>query len=466
MSHVEAVPMFHKVRRIHLVGIGGSGMSGIAEVLHALGFEVSGSDMRESPATQRLADMGISVRHGHRAEHVEGAQVVVYSSAVRPENVELVAAAERRIPVIPRAEMLGELTRMKFTVGVAGTHGKTTTTSMIGQILTAAGLMPTIIVGGIARSLGSGGILGSGRHLVVEADEYARTFLRMYPTIAVVTSLEAEHLDIYKDLQDVSDTFAAYLERLPFFGVAVLEIDDPNVRALLPRVHRSVVTYGESSEAAVRAEEIRLSGFTSSFDVVAGGRAVGRIDIPVPGRHNVRNALGAVAVAMELGIPFDQIRSGIAAFSGVDRRFQVRGVVDGVTVVDDYAHHPTELSATLSTARECWTNGRVIVVFQPHLYSRTRDFPREFADALAMADVAIVTDIYPAREAPIEGVTSELIVSRSRELGHTHVVPVHGLDEAAEAVREHMRPGDLVLTVGAGDVNRVCAALLDGVGGQ
>jgi len=456
--------MFHKIQRIHLVGVGGSGMSGIAEVLQALGFDVSGSDARESAVTQRLAGLGIHVRYGHKPEHVTGASVVVYSSAVKPSNVELVAAADAHIPVIPRAEMLGELTRMKFTIGVAGTHGKTTTTSLIGQILTGAGLQPTIIVGGVARSLGSGGILGQGRHLVVEADEYARTFLSMYPTIGLVTSLEAEHLDVYANLDDLRDTFAAYLARLPFFGVAVLCVDDPNVRALLPGVHRQVVTYGLSDRASVRAVDVRCGGFTSVFRLEIDGADVGTVELPTPGRHNIANALGAIAVAMELEVPFAEIRSAIATFSGVNRRFEQRGTVDGVTIVDDYAHHPTALRATLETARECGHTGRVIVVFQPHLFSRTRDFCEGFADALAITDIAFVTDIFPSREAPLPGISSDIIVDCARKRGHTHIVAAGNLTEAATAARDAMREGDIVVTAGAGDVALVGTMLLDGRG--
>lgn len=458
----QAVPMFHKVRCIHMVGIGGSGMSGIAEVLHALGFVVTGSDQRLSAVTERLATLGIPIRKGHRPEHVEGAHVLVYSSAVKQDNVELVAAREKKIPVIERSEMLGELTRMKFTIGISGTHGKTTTTSMVGQILTTAGWKPTIIVGGIAKSLGSGGILGEGRHLVVEADEYARTFLRMYPTIGVVTSLEEDHLDVYRDLDDIREAFLTYLSRIPFYGVAILGIDDRNVHALASRVHRTTVTYGLHEAADVTAVDVRMEGMRSAFTVVVRGSAVGTASLPVPGLHNVQNALAAVAVAMELDVPFDQIGEGLNRFSGVDRRFQVRGVVDGATIVDDYAHHPTALRATLETARASWRGRRILVVFQPHLFSRTRDFHRAFGEALLGADVAIVTDIYPAREAPLPGVTSELIVNASREHGHANILPAHDLEDAVVLVREQMRPGDLVITVGAGDVWKVGTSLLNG----
>lgn len=461
MTVNASLPMFHKIRNIHMVGIGGSGMSGIAEVLRALDFTVTGSDLRLSPVTEKLTQLGISVHEGHRPDYVRDAHVVVYSSAVQPNNAEVVAAKERGIPVIPRSEMLGELTRMRFTIGIAGTHGKTTTTSMAGQILTTAGEMPTIIVGGIAKSLGSGGILGKGRYFVVEADEYARTFLHMFPTIAVVTSLEADHLDCYEDLDDIRDTFSRYLERLPFFGAAVMCIDDPNVRDLIPRVQRTVITYGLENDSDVTARELIMERLSSSFTVVADGADLGRVKLPIPGRHNVLNALAAVTVARELDVPIDAIREGLAAFSGVDRRFQRRGEVGGVTIIDDYAHHPTALRETLRTARNGWTTGRVVAVFQPHLYSRTRDFCEDFAAALDEADIAVVTDIYPSREKPIDGVTSDLISNAAREAGFKPVTRVGNIEDTVSCVRSLMKPGDMVLTIGAGDINRVGTALLD-----
>ena len=461
MSSVSS-PMFHKIRNIHMIGIGGSGMSGIAEVLHALGFTVTGSDLRGSETIEHLRSLGMVIHVGHAAENVAEAHVVVYSSAVRPDNVEVITATERKIPVIERAEMLGELTRMKFTIGVAGTHGKTTTTSMLGQILTTAGDRPTIIVGGIAKSLGSGGILGEGRHFVVEADEYRRTFLRMFPTIAIVTSLEADHLDCYDDLDDIRQTFAAYLERLPFFGVAIMCIDDPNVRTLVPKVQRSVVTYGLSEDADVRASDLDMSDFRCRYTVTAYGETLGRIEVPVPGEHNVRNSLAAVVAARELGVPFDRIQQGLSAFSGVVRRFQVLGTINDVMIVDDYAHHPTALRETLRTARNGWNTGRIVVLFQPHLYSRTRDFQKEFAEALMECDVAVLSDIYPSREQPMPGITSDLIVNQARDLGHPRVLRVGDLRDAKETLERELKPGDLLLTVGAGDVHTVGKALLNG----
>jgi UDP-N-acetylmuramate--alanine ligase len=461
MTNIDAFPMFHKISRIHMIGIGGSGMSGIAEVLHALGFEVSGSDMNPSETTRKLQTLGIIISEGHKASNISDAHVVVFSSAVRPDNVEVVEAMARKIPVIERAEMLGELTRMKFTVGISGTHGKTTTTSLAGQILTAAGFQPTIIVGGIAQSLGSGGILGEGHHFVVEADEYQRTFLQMFPTIAVVTSIEADHLDCYRDLDDIRETFAAYLSRLPFFGVAIMCIDDPNVRDLAAAVQRSLVTYGLSKDADIRATNIELRGFSSSFELIAQGESIGRVEVPIPGEHNVRNTLAAIAVGRELGIPIEVASSGLASFSGVNRRFQIRGAHDGVTVVDDFAHHPTALRETLRTAKKAWGDGRVVVVFQPHLFSRTRDFQHEFAESLLGADVAFVADIYPSREKPMPGVTSELIVSHGQTLNHPDIRLSGSLDDTVAQLRSELRDGDLLMTVGAGDVNTVGDAILD-----
>ncbi len=462
MNATLTTSMFHKVRRIHMIGIGGAGMSGIAEVLHALGFSVTGSDQRLSPTTERLAEVGIPVTEGHAAENIAGAHVVVYSSAVRADNVEVVAAKSHGIPVIERAEMLGELTRMRFTVGVAGTHGKTTTTSMIGHILTTAEVMPTIIVGGIAKSLGSGGILGEGRYLVVEADEYARTFLHMYPTVAVVTSLEEDHLDCYEDLDDIRSAFSQYLERIPFYGSAVMCADHPNVEMLSADLERTIVRYGLGANADLAGRDISVDGFASEFTIAASGEDLGRVRLEVPGRHNILNALAAVAVGLELDVPFEAIRSGLVSFSGVDRRFQIRGTVDGATIADDYAHHPTALRETIRTAKEGWRGGRVVVVFQPHLYSRTRDFQADFADALASADVAFVTDIYPSREAPIPGVSSDLIVNTARDRGDDGVCRVADLDDATNAARAAMREGDLIMTIGAGDVHIVGRNLLTG----
>lgn len=462
MNATLTTSMFHKVRRIHMIGVGGAGMSGIAEVLHALGFSVTGSDQRLSATTERLAEVGIPVTEGHAAENVAGAHVVVYSSAVRADNVEVVAAKSHGIPVIERAEMLGELTRMRFTVGVAGTHGKTTTTSMIGHILTTAEVMPTIIVGGIAKSLGSGGILGEGRYLVVEADEYARTFLHMYPTVAVVTSLEEDHLDCYGDLDDIRSAFSQYLDRIPFYGSAVMCADHPNVEMLSANLERTIVRYGLGANADLAGRDISVDGFASEFTIAASGEDLGRVRLEVPGRHNILNALAAVAVGLELDVPFDAIRSGLESFSGVDRRFQIRGTVNGATIADDYAHHPTALRETIRTAKEVWRGGRVVVVFQPHLYSRTRDFQADFADALASADVAFVTDIYPSREAPIPGVSSDLIVNTARDRGDDSVCRVADLDDATNAARATMREGDLIMTIGAGDVHIVGRNLLSG----
>ena len=451
---------FHKIRRIHLVGIGGAGMSGIAEVLHELGFVISGSDLRSSAVTAHLAALGIPVFEGHTAENIGDAEVVVYSSAVQMDNPELAAAGERNIPVIERSEMLGELTRLGFCVGIAGTHGKTTTTSMTGHILKCANMDPTIIVGGRAQSLGTGGILGSGRLLVVEADEYARTFLKMFPTLAVVTTLELEHLDIYADMQDLTSAFAGYLSRVPFYGRAILSADDEQVCGLMPHLTRPLTTFGLSPDADVRAADVEYSGFTSSFTLVWGGESLGRISLQVPGDYNVRNALAAAAVALELDVSFDDIQNGLNTFSGVDRRFQICGKVDGVTVVDDYAHHPTELCSALRAARGGWKNGRIHCVFQPHLYSRTQQFQKEFAEALMLADSAVLMDIYAAREKPIDGVTSGLIIEHGRWLGHQNMYAVHESTEAVDWLRKNARTGDLVITVGAGDVWKVGKAFL------
>jgi UDP-N-acetylmuramate--alanine ligase len=460
MAHVEPTRMFHKIHRIHMVGIGGAGMSGIAEVLNAMSYQVAGSDLRLSATTERLTSLGMRVMEGHDAANVGDAQVVVYSSAVKPGNPELVAASRRNIPVIERSEMLGELTRLAFCIGVAGTHGKTTTTSMIGHILTRSGMAPTIIVGGTAKNLGSGGVLGGGRYMVVEADEYARTFLKMFPCVGVVTTLEVDHLDCYENLDDLRSAFAEYLSRLPFYGMAFMGIDDQNVRGLIHNLSRPFVTYGFAVDADFRAVDVERDGFAMRFGVERGGERLGTIDLRIPGEHNVQNALAAVAVCLELDVPFTDIADALAGFMGVDRRFQIRGEVDGVTVVDDYAHHPTELAATLRAARNGWSKGRVLCVFQPHLYSRTREFQREFAEALGMCDLAVVMDIFAAREAPIEGVSSDMIADWCGELGNVETRRVVSFADAAQVLRDEMKPGDLVLTVGAGDVWKVGSMLL------
>ena len=446
-----------RVRRVHMVGIGGIGMSSIAEVLLARGFEVTGSDLRKSDITARLEKLGATVYEGHEAANVREADVVVYSSAVRAHlNPETVEAGRRLIPRIKRAEMLGELMRMRQGVGIAGTHGKTTTTTMVGMMLKKAGLEPTIIVGGKVTSFGSNAVSGRGDVIVVEADEYDRTFLRLTPVLAVVTNIEEDHLDTYADLEDIKASFVEYANRVPFFGAAILCLDDENVRSVVGDIHRRVVTYGTSRQATLRAENVEQIGAATHFDVVYRSERLGAITLHAPGLHNVRNALAAVGVGLELDLPFEQIASGLAAYEGVVRRFQIKGEaqVDGgsVLVVDDYAHHPTEVEATLEAAARGWPERRVVAVFQPHLYSRTRDLQHEFARAFYDADVLILTDVFPAREEPIEGITGELLAGLARQYGHRDVHYVQDKHGLPARLAELTRAGDLVVTMGAGDI--------------
>lgn len=443
--------MFGKIRKLYFVGIGGSGMSGIAEILHNLGFEISGSDHTASEITEYLAGRGITIYPGHRAENLADTEVVVISSAVGEDNPEVVEARRRGIPVIKRAEMLGELMRLKFSVGVAGTHGKTTTTSMIGRILRTGQYKPTIIVGGIVAELGTGASLGEGEYLVAEADEFDRSFLSMFPSMAVVTNLEPDHLDCYDDFDHLVESFLTYMNRVPFFGSVVLSADNEHLWRLRERLARPFVTFGFAVEADYRALNVKMEPGRSEFAVYRRGEYLGDVILHVTGEHNIANALAAVAACSELDVPFEIITDALRGFTGVGRRFEIIGEANGIMVVDDYAHHPTEVRTTLTTAKEVY-NRRVIVVFQPHLYSRTRDFYKEFAEALAIADECLLVDIYPARERPIEGVTSELIMAQAQKNGATGFACIGPRDNAAAAVTKIARPGDMVIVMGAGAI--------------
>ncbi len=451
---------FSAVHHIHFVGIGGIGMSGLAEILLQQGFRVSGSDLVPSDNTEYLERKGVRIYYGHDATHIEGADVVVYSSAVDPRtNPETQAALERGIPVLRRAEMLAEVARLKYCLAIAGTHGKTTTTSLCGLVLIRAGLDPTVIVGGRLRGLGgSNARLGQGSWIVVEADEYDRSFLSLLPTIAVVTNIEEEHLDVYTDRQDILEAFARFANSVPFYGLVIACVDDNGVKELLPRLSRKVKTYGLSPQSDVRARRVRLAERSAHFEVFADGESLGELTLRVPGIHNVRNALAAVLVGRELGIPFQTIREALEDFTGVYRRFELVGERDGVLFVDDYAHHPTEVRATLQAARQGWDR-RVVCVFQPHTYTRTRAFAAEFGKAFDEADVLIVTDVYPAREEPIPGVTGELIAQAARRSGHRAVFYAPTLEEAAELVSSLLQPGDMLLTLGAGNVVKLHSLL-------
>jgi UDP-N-acetylmuramate--alanine ligase len=445
---------FLRLRRIHFVGAGGVGMSGIAEILlQATPLEISGCDLVPSDATARLERLGAKIAVGHDPAHVESADLVVISSAVAESNTEVAAARARGVPVIRRAEMLGEIMRLKQGVAVAGTHGKTTTTSLTGMVLTEAGFDPTIVVGGQVHILGTNARLGRGDYLVAEADEYDRSFLELTPVLAVITNIEADHLDTYRDLDEIRDAFTAFANRVPFFGAVVACADDAGVREILPRIKRRVVTYGESPEARLTARGVRLEGSCTAFEVWDSEQGrLGEVRLRLPGRHNVWNALAAVAAGRELLIPFDTIARALAAFTGVVRRFELKGERSGVLVVDDYAHHPTEIRATLSAARQVYPERRLVALFQPHLFSRTRDFTDDFGRALSAADVNIVMDVYPSREAPIPGVTGELVAEAARRAGHARVIYTHEKKRVVDTLEQTLTSGDLLVTLGAGDV--------------
>lgn len=456
--------MFRHVKRIHFIGIGGIGMSGIAEVLCNLGFSVSGSDIKRSKNTDRLEQLyKMRIVEGHAAENIQDAQVVVYSSAVRPDNPEVVSAKQRGIPVIPRAEMLAELMTLKpYAVAISGTHGKTSTTSMVATILNHAGVDPTTVVGGVVDTLGSNAKMGNSDWFVTEADESDRSFLMLFPTIAVVTNIDKEHMESYKGMDDVVQCFTDFVNKVPFFGAAVICLDDPNVQLIIPNIKRRRVTYGLTAQADISAHNIRYNeSFGSSFTVWIGSEIIGDIELPVPGQHNVYNALAATAVALELEVPFEKIAEAFATFKNANRRFQFKGEAHGITVVDDYGHHPTEILATLSAAKYSSGGRRTVVVFQPHRFSRTQELMDEFALAFNNADVLFVLDIYAASEQPIEGVTAEVLTENIARYGHKNARYIGSIDTAAELVASELRDGDLVITLGAGNVTRLSDDILE-----
>ncbi|HWO56777.1 MAG TPA: UDP-N-acetylmuramate--L-alanine ligase [bacterium] len=456
--------MWHRrVRKLHFVGIGGAGMSGIAEILKASGYSISGSDLAESEVTDHMRRLGIPVVIGHEAESILGADVIVISSAVGEDNPEVQAARAAKVPVIRRAEMLGELMRLKFSIGIAGTHGKTTTTSMIGHILTRAGLDPTVIVGGRLINLDANAQLGKSEYLVAEADEYDHSFLALHPTVAIATNLEEDHLDCYKDLADLQENFLQFFKRVPFYGTVLTNANSPALAAIEERIERPHRTFGIGVAADIVADSLVVASRSSRFELHSDGKRCGTIEVPLPGRHNAENALAACAVGLELELPFAHLRDGIATFTGVGRRFEIKGAVSGITVVDDYGHHPTEVRAALAAGRN-WLDGqgRLIAVFQPHLFSRTRDFHAAFADALAQADGIVLAPIYPAREKPMPGVTSDLIAQhlKGKRFGLGCVTPPD-LNVCVDAVLGWAQPGDLVMTIGAGSVYRLGPQILD-----
>jgi UDP-N-acetylmuramate--alanine ligase len=452
--------MRHRVQRIHFVGIGGSGMSGIAEILQASGYTVSGSDVRDSAVCERLRSLGIELRIGHDSEAIHGAHVVVYSSAVSPSNPEIEAAHAQAIPVIPRAEMLAELMRMKYGVAIAGSHGKTTTTSLVAAVLQHAGLDPTTIVGGRVKSLGTNSRLGAGDVLVAEADESDGSFLRLVPTVVVITNIDREHMDHYRSFDRLRQAFLDFANRVPFFGCSVLCLDDPEIQRLLPDVTRRTWTYGQSTQADMSADRIELVGLGARFRARIRGTELGEVRLQVPGVHNVTNALAAIAVGLEFDVPFARIREALGEFHGVERRFEVYGEPRGILIVDDYAHHPAEIRATLRAARDS-LGRRTIAVFQPHRYTRTRDCFEELATAFHDADVLVLTDVYPAGEPKIEGIDGERLAEAARASGHRAVHYVPNKDELVSAVQAIAETGDVVLFMGAGDIGRLPARMRD-----
>jgi UDP-N-acetylmuramate--alanine ligase len=449
----------NKKRKVHFIGIGGVGMSGLAEFLHTVGHTVTGSDRSASAITRRLELLGMKVQYDHTPNLVKEADIAVFSSAVRTDNTERMYAATHRIPTLRRAEMLGELMRMKFSIGIAGTHGKTTTTSLVGQILHDAGMNPTVIVGGILRHYDTNAIAGTGDILVAEADEYDRSFLKMYPSIAVVTNIEEDHLDCYTGIDDIARAFAQFVESVPFYGALVACIDEPRVPALLKGYTKPVITYGLTTEADYTARNITYSAKGAEYDAYGRGKLLGRIALPLLGVHNVKNSLAACAVAAELGVSFDFIAASLKEFAGVKRRFEITGVKAGVAVIDDYAHHPSEIRATIAAARSAGYK-RVIAVFQPHLYTRTRDFMDDFVSALSQADSMVVTSIYKSREEPIPGVSGETIVEKAKQQGFTSAIFVEKKETVPELLKNDLAAGDAVVFMGAGDINEICGPLL------
>lgn len=454
--------MFKRYQRIHFIGVGGIGMSGIAELLLNLGYKVSGSDQKPTELTAHLGSLGAVIYAGHSAENVRGADVVVVSSAIPEDNPELAAARKYpKVPVIRRAEMLAELMRLKYSVLVAGAHGKTTTTSMVSTVLARGGIDPTVVIGGKLNAWGVNAKLGTGEFLVAEADESDGTFLMLPPTIAVVTNIDLEHLDYYHDLDHILETFLCFINKVPFYGHAVLCLEDENIQAILPRVEKRFVTYGFSSQADFQARDVRCSGFSSTYRAFHHGEELGEMEIPIPGRHNILNSLAAVAVAHELEIAWPAVRAGLRDMTGVQRRFQVKGESRGVLVIDDYGHHPTEIRAVLDTLANCYPDRRRIIAFQPHRYTRTNALKEQFARCFYHSDVLLITEIYAASERPIPGVTGAGLVEQIAAHGHhdLHFCPT--LDDMIEKLSATVVPGDVVITLGAGNIWQVGEALLD-----
>ncbi len=452
--------LFKRVNDVHFVGIGGVGMSGIAEILLSLGFRVSGSDLAASATTARLEQLGARVWIGHHRDHLDKADVVVFSSAVHEDNPEVTAAKERRIPVIPRAEMLAELMRMQTSIAVAGMHGKTTTTSMIASVLSHGGLDPTVIIGGRLDTLGGGARLGQSDLLVAEADESDRSFLKLYPSIALITNMDLEHLDCYSSMKEIRETFLEFVNRLPFYGYAIVCLDDPEVQKIIPSIQKRFITYGLSSQAFIRGHKPRLESGGSTFLVYREDHPLGEVRLPMPGVHNVLDALAAIAVADIFQVPFEVTKGALDSFQGVQRRFTMKGKAAGVTVIDDYGHHPTEIRAVLQAARQVAAQ-RIAVLFQPHRYTRTKALFDEFLSALLDADLLYLMEIYPASERPIEGVTGKVLYEGIRSRGHKSVRFFPDRDSIPREICRDLEPGDMVITLGAGDVTQLGPRILE-----
>jgi UDP-N-acetylmuramate--alanine ligase len=458
--------MFAKIQRIHFVGIGGIGMSGIAEILLNLGYKISGSDLKSSAVTQRLASLGAITFEGHIAQNVEGAEVVVTSSAISPDNPEVIEARKQHLPVIQRAEMLAELMRLKYGIAIAGMHGKTTTTSMVAAVLAAGGLDPTVVVGGRVDAMGSNARLGKSQYLVAEADESDRSFLKLSPILSIVTNIDREHMDCYRNMRDVRQTFLEFMDRVPFYGMILACNDDPILRKLLPQVQRRVVTYGtrRGSDFLIRPGAIEQQPGEhrplTHFRVSYRAKQLAEFVLHVPGTHNILNATAAIAVGVGLDIPVESVRTALENFQGVDRRFQLKGKVAGISVIDDYGHHPTEIKATLAAAKQCGF-GKIHVIFQPHRFTRTKELMEEFTNAFHEADSLRILDVYAASEKPIEGVTGEALASRIREVSGRNVRYGTSFAEVAEAVSTEVESGDMILTLGAGSVSQLGPMILE-----
>ncbi len=453
--------MFFKPQHVHFVGVGGIGMSGIAEVLLTLGYQVSGSDLKASPITDRLASLGATIYLGHRSENVAGAKAVVVTSALDPQNPEVAEARRLQIPIIPRGELLAELMRLKFGIAIAGSHGKTTTTSMVASILNAGNLDPTVVVGGrVAAMQGSNARVGKSSILVVESDESDGSFLKLAPILAVVTNIDREHLDHYASLEDIQTAFTDFINKVPFYGAAVVCMEDENIQQVFPNIRRRTVTYGRSAQVDLEIYDVTLSATGSDFFIRRSGADLGTFHLPVPGMHNVLNATAAIAVGIEMEVPLEKIHAGLAAFTGVDRRFSVRGVVRGVTVIDDYGHHPTEIKATLAAAKLS-PYRRIVVLFQPHRFSRTKHLLDEFGTAFHQADAVYLLDIYAASEPEIEGVSTQALLDTIRSYGHRSAQYVSSIDEGVDVIARSAESGDLIVTLGAGSVSQAAEKIVD-----